>query len=66
MALFFIVYQDISKENQKNQVKFTLAEIMSPTGELAFDNHLIQEIWGTHNGHLHNELYDTFKYVSKE
>lgn len=55
-----------SSEIYSQCVYHLLAEIMSPTGELAFDNHLIQEIWVTHNGHLHNELYDTFKYVSKE
>src|SRR5207244_4042467 len=37
-----------------------LAEIMSPKGELAFDNQLIQEIWVTHNKQLHESLYSGF------
>ncbi|HFL2714594.1 TPA: hypothetical protein ACGWTM_003408 [Legionella pneumophila] len=37
-----------------------LSEIMSPEGELLFENKLVQEIWVTHNKQLHESLYTIF------
>ncbi|MBA2651407.1 MAG: hypothetical protein H0U73_03960 [Tatlockia sp.] len=37
-----------------------LAEIMSPAGDISFENELVQEIWVTHNVQRHNSLYDEF------
>lgn len=37
-----------------------ITEIMSPVGELSFENELVQEIWVTHNKQLHESLYRDF------
>jgi NAD(P) transhydrogenase subunit alpha len=37
-----------------------LAEIMSPEGDISFENELVQEIWVTHDRQRHNSLYDDF------
>lgn len=37
-----------------------LTDIMTPGGDVSFDNELIQEIWVTHEGQRHNSLYDEF------
>jgi H+-translocating NAD(P) transhydrogenase subunit alpha len=37
-----------------------LTEVMSPVGELLFENELVQEIWVTHNKQLHESLYSGF------
>ncbi|MDP3705195.1 MAG: hypothetical protein Q8R24_04720 [Legionellaceae bacterium] len=37
-----------------------ITEIMSPEGNISFENELVQEIWVTHDRHRHDSLYDTF------
>lgn len=37
-----------------------ITEIMSPQGEVSFENKLVQELWVTHNTQRHDALYDTF------
>lgn len=37
-----------------------ITEIMSPEGDISFENELVQEIWVTHGGELHRSLYDGF------
>ncbi|HHT9776945.1 TPA: hypothetical protein ACT9HO_001582 [Legionella pneumophila] len=37
-----------------------LIEIMSPSGEVSFDNKLVQELWVTHQGKRHDSLYEQF------
>lgn len=37
-----------------------LTEIMSPKGDIIFENELVQEIWVTHKGQRHDSLYEKF------
>jgi NAD(P) transhydrogenase subunit alpha len=45
-----------SSEIYANCVMNLLREILSPQGELSFENKLIQEIWVTHDGRRHDSL----------
>jgi H+-translocating NAD(P) transhydrogenase subunit alpha len=37
-----------------------LTEIMSPRGDVSFENKWVQELWVTHEGYRHDALYDEF------
>lgn len=37
-----------------------LTEMMSPEGDISFENELVQELWVTHEGQRHDSLYDEF------
>lgn len=50
----------VSSEVYAQCVFHLLMEMMSPMGALSFENKLVQEIWVTHNGQLHESLYDEF------
>jgi len=49
-----------SSEAYAQCVYSVLTEIMSPTGNVSFENKLVQEIWVTHEKHRHESLYDRF------
>lgn len=49
-----------SSETYAQCVISLLTEIMTPEGEVSFENKLVQEIWVTHNGQRHDSLYDDF------
>lgn len=38
----------------------TVIEIMSPEGDVLFENDLVQEIWVTHDKQRHDSLYESF------
>jgi len=49
-----------SSEAYASCVFHLLTEIMSPSGEVSFENELVKEIWVTHEGKLHDSLYSEY------
>ncbi|WP_226905661.1 hypothetical protein [Legionella antarctica] len=49
-----------SSEAYAQCVVSLIIEIMSPEGDMLFENDLVQEIWVTHEGQRHDSLYEKF------
>ncbi len=49
-----------SSEAYSQYVVSLLTEIMSPRGDVAFENKWVQELWVTHEGSRHDALYGDF------
>ncbi|KTD38580.1 NAD(P) transhydrogenase subunit alpha [Legionella nautarum] len=49
-----------SSEAYSQCVVSLLTEIMSPRGDVSFENKWVQELWVTHEGQRHDALYDDF------
>ncbi len=41
-----------------------LTEIMTPEGDVSFENEFVQELWVTHEGERHDSLYDEFNTIN--
>jgi H+-translocating NAD(P) transhydrogenase subunit alpha len=49
-----------SSEAYSHCVVSLLTEIMSPMGDVSFENKWVQELWVTHEGERHDALYNDF------